>query len=1220
MSLYLNTLGRLEICWKGQITTALTLRKSQALLVYLALQPGLHDRNQLAGLLWGELPEKNARRNLRHALHTLRQALDPAILESDRLSAGLSLEISCRVDALAFEDALDQAGRHYRAQEPDAVIEHLETAVELYRGDFLDGFDVSDCLAFEEWVTRRRANLRVRFLEALDRLVTHWTRRGAYERALVSARRQLTQEPLSEKAHRQLMTLLALTGQRSAALAQYQACRRTLADELGLMPLEETTALYHTIKHSTTFSSGDHASALPARPFTTLPFAGRAQEHAALIDEWKASRHGDGRLTLVEGEAGVGKTRLLEEVLRYTETQGATVLRGRCYEFGGSLPYQPIAEALRSYLHDEQISLSPIWLSELACLLPDLHERHPDLPEVQRTTRDAARQRLFEAVTRLLSSLCDTRAALCLFLDDLHWADQSTLDLLHYLVRHLTHVPIWLVGTYRPEEVSLSHPLTRLRQGLSRDHQIKRLALGPLTNDSVETLATALVGEPEGAALGDFLHRESEGNAFILVETVSALEEKGVLIAKDTGFLHDHKQSPAWVWTGEPATETLPATIQDIVLQRVGRLSTTAQRDLTLVAVMGQPFDTALLWTAAQDQDRAKESLEEWLTRRLVTPQYPDSSVEYRASRIKYDFSHDKIRAVIYQSIEQGQRQRLHRRIGEALERRYTPHIEDYAASIAYHFERAGVVEKARVYLPLAAEQAAAVYANNQALDYYRRALALCPPSDERRWRILLQQADILNLVGEYDDAIEACQPVIESGEMAWQARAYRRLAQIHRIHRDYAAARRCAEESTRLTQMIDHAQDIRSSNSHAQALQTLGEIEKEQGDLVRAQQLFEAALEIYQKREETRGLANCYKGLGDILSSRGNYRQARARFEEAVRIYEKMGDKRNAGVCLRSIGMASWRLREYATARRVALRSMEICKGIGDRRGEAASLNSLGLLAIVQADHVETQRRLQASVAIYQDLGLEKRTAFGLHNLGISYMESGDMGASRRCLEQALEINRGVGSLHDQALDLGWLGKLHWLLKDYAAATECLDRALALDKEIGGGEEEDWHLIWRTAVACDSGDLTSARHYLRWAERMVAEGSANLTPYDIIRWQATLHLAEGDVETAQDLAQRAMAEAKAAGAQPGVLGELLTLLGRSFGARVQNDERARTYFKKALAVLPDAVPTMYKRAMALYHYGTYLAANGGQRQAQTHLTEAQDIFARIGVPTAFMR
>lgn len=1212
MRLSLNVLGQLEIIWEKQVVTTLTLRKSQALLVYLALQPGLHDRNQLAGLLWGELPEKNARRNLRHALHTLRQAFDPALLESDRLSAGLNPEIPCRVDALAFEDALDQAGRHRRAQEPDAAIEHLEAAVELYRGDFLADFDVSDCLAFEEWVTRRRANLQVRVLEALDGLVNHWTRRGAYERALVYARQQLAQEPLSEKAHRQLMTLLALTGQRSAALAQYHACRRTLADELGLEPLEETTALYHTIKRSAVFTSEDHASTLPSRPFTRLPFVGRAQEHAALIDEWKASRHGKKRLTLVEGEAGVGKTRLLEEVLRYAETQGATVLPGRCYEFGGSLPYQPIAEALRSHLHDEQISLSPVWLSELARLLPDLHERHPDLPEVQRTTRDAARQRLFEAVTRLLSSICETRSALCLFLDDLHWADQSTLDLLHYLVRHLTNVPIWLVGTYRPEEVGLSHPLTRLRQGLSRDHQAKRLALGPLSNDSVKTLATALVGKQEGTALGDYLHRESEGNAFILVETVSALEEKSVLIAKETGFLHDHKHGPAWIWTGEPATETLPSTIQDIVLQRVGRLTKTAQQHLTLVAAMGQPFDTALIETAAQDTEHVKKSLDEWLSRRIVRPQHA-------AAGIQYDFSHDKIRATIYQTIEQGKRQRLHLRIGEALERRYTPHIEAYAASIAYHFERAGVVEKALIYLPLAAEQAAAVYANDQALDYYRRALALCPPSDERRWRILLRQADVLNLVGKYDDAIEACQPVIESGETTWQARAYRRLAQLHRIHRDYAAARRCAEESARLTQMIDPTQELEPSNSHMQALQTLGEIEKEQGDLSRAQQLFEAALEIYQKKEATHGLANCYKGLGDILSSRGNYRQARVRFEEAVRIYEKLEDKRNTGVCLRSMGMVSWRLREYEAARRATLRSMEICKEIGDRRGEAASLNILGLLAIVQADHVETQRRLQASIAIYRDLGLEKRTAFGLHNLAISYMESGDMDASRRCLEQALEINRAVGSLHDQALDLGWLGKLHWLLKDYAAATEYLDRALALDRKVGGGQEEDWHLIWRTAVACDSGDLPTARRYLRQAEQMMDEGGANLTSHDVIQWKATLHLAEGDVKTAQALAQKAIAEAEAAGAQPGVLGEMLTLLGRSYGAKAQHDDRARTYFERALAVLPDAIPTMYKRAMALYHYGTYLAANGSQRQAQTHLAEAQDIFARIGVPTAFM-
>jgi ABC-type oligopeptide transport system substrate-binding subunit/DNA-binding SARP family transcriptional activator len=706
LSLTLNTLGRLEILWDGQPVPELTLRKSQALLIYLALNPGRHDRSRLAGLLWGDLPESNARRNLRHALHRLRNALDPDVLDSDRLSAGLDPDAPFQVDALDLAASVAQADRCRQAKDPATAASHLERAAALYQGDFLSNFDLPDCLEFEEWVARRRAQIREQILEALDTLVTHWTRHGAYERALRYAQRLLALEPLWENSHRRMMTLLALTGQRSAAMLQYERCRHLLATELGLEPLEETTALYRTIQRSGLSDSVDEAQP-PTHPSTSLPFVGRAEAHAVLLDAWEAARRCAGQLTLVEGEAGVGKTRLLEETLRYAETQGTLTLRGRCYEFGGGLPYQPIADALRGYFRTEQLALSPIWLAQLARLLPGLHQAHPDLPVPQRAADEAARQRLFEAVARLLQSICETTSALCLFLDDLHWADPSTLDLLHYLVRHLEDAPVWLVGTYRPEEVALSHPLTRLRQGLSRDHRVVHLTLKPLSLEAVQALARSLVGEGETTALGEFLYRESEGNPFILIETISDLQEEGAL-RQEAGQL---------VWTAPPVTERLPASVQDIILQRVGRLNERSQGLITLAAVVGQRFSAALLEdVAGHDREAVQESLGQWLARHLIVQEKAD---------LQYDFSHDKIRAVLYHRVEPGERRRLHRRVGEALEHQFRDQTDEHVGALAYHWEQAGDATKATEYLVQAGDQARLVYAHQEATGYYRRALAL---------------------------------------------------------------------------------------------------------------------------------------------------------------------------------------------------------------------------------------------------------------------------------------------------------------------------------------------------------------------------------------------------------------------------------------------------------------------------------------------------------------
>ncbi len=1186
--LQFQLLGGLHISRDGVELRGFISRKAQALLVYLALTRRAHFREALQGLLWGDLPQNRAASNLRVTLNNLRR-LVPQNLEVTRAQVVFHLGETCHVDVVDFEQLVSQ---------PE--ISCQQAAANLYRGDLLDGFYVADSQAFDEWLLAVREHLRQTMLQMLHRLVAYHSARGEYRAGIDYASHLLALDPWREEAHRELMRLLALSGQRSAALAQYEQCRRLLAQELGLEPLEETAALYQQIKtwEGRGLAGLTETETRRVQP-PTLPFSGREREHAWLLEWWQEARRGAGRLCLVEGEGGIGKTRLVSEGLRYVETQRTCVLSGRCYEFGGSVPYQPIADALRPFLMQTpkvaQALKSSGWLAELSRLLPDLRQAYPDLPEPLQADHETARLRLFEAVARLLKEAARGRMA-ALFVDDLQWADSSTLDLLHYLVRQLHSAPVWIIGAYRPEETSPSHPLTRLRQGLSRDHLVDHLSLTPLTPGAVAQIARSLFGDlAQGMALGEFLHTESEGNPFMLNETIASLQEQGVLICQpDVG----------WQWQGPPAADLMPPSVQDVIMQRVGRLSEPARQLLKLAASAGWQFDAPLLQAAAGSESGAVESsLDEWLARRLVKPVIAG-----------YDFSHDKIRAAVYGAVSPPQQKSLHHKIGEALESLHHERPEAVCEALAYHFGRAGVCEKALAYLPLAAAKAASVYANEQALDYYQRALALCPSSDERCWRILLEQADILSLVGKYEAAITACQQVATGANALWQAQAYHSLAQISRLQRDYEAARRFVLESEQAA--LSAAATPEAEGLRARLLQAQADIEREQTNLGRAQELFEAALAVYQKTDDAHGLAGCFKGLGDILSARGSYSQARQRYEQAFDIFQRLEDKQSAGACLRDIATSSWRLRDYTASRQAALESLEICRAICDRQGEAAALNSLGLSAIVQGDHDETQRCWRASVAIYCELGLDKRAAPGLHNLGISYMDSGNLPASLQCLEQALEINHAAGVRRDQALDLGWLGKLHWLLRDYAAAISCLDRALALDDEIGGGEEQDWRLIWRAAVACESGDLPTAWSCLRQAEQMLEQGCANLNAWDITQWKASAYLAEGKLEAAQQAARQALAEAHTGGADANTTGAILALLGRIHG-RLADDQEAHLYFEKALALLPDAAPSIYSRAATLQQYGAFLTRVGNLAQAGACLSEARAIFERIGASGA---
>jgi len=750
----IHTLGRFDIRQGDEPMAGLKLRKARALFIYLLLNPGPHDRSRLAGLLWGDCTEKKARHNLRQTLWRLRKALPPGLLAEDRRSAGLTPSPAIWVDAIAMETAMRQAAHCRDRGDLTGRMAYLQEVAELYQGEFLADLMMDDSPEFAAWRVSYAAALHDQVLVAMTQLANHALQQGQYDQALDHARRLLQLEPWWEEGHRLVMTLLALTGQRSAALAQYQRCRQQLLDEVGVEPMPETTALYQRLlrweKANWDMSAPMAGSAL------RLPFIGREQEHARLATWWEESVQGGGRLALVAGEAGVGKTRLVEEIIRYAQMQGAVILRGRCYEFGSELPYQPIADALREFLRAtpaDMPSLSPVWLTELARLIPELREQHPNLPEPPPLERLAARQRLFEAVAHLLRALTQPRdepspRPLLFFLDDLHWADASSLDLLHYLLRNLAAAPIGLVGAYRPEETPLAHPLTRLRQGLSRDRRVFFIPLARLDQDAVLQLARAILGDEASDALGRALYRESEGNPFFLVETLYSLQEQGLLT---TG-------ADASDWQAFLTQTIAPRSVQDVIMQRVGRLSAPARRLLTLAAVIGRHFDVALLQQAARtDASQVETSLDEWLQRHLVRGQ--------PAAVGRYDFQHDKIRAVVYETADPGHRQRLHGQVGLALEQ--TAGADASVSQLAYHWSQAERPDKAIPYLLQAGDQARMLYAQQEAVDYYRQALAYLEKMEDEE-----QAANTLMKLGlTYHNAFDFAQARVAYDEAfrIWQ-------------------------------------------------------------------------------------------------------------------------------------------------------------------------------------------------------------------------------------------------------------------------------------------------------------------------------------------------------------------------------------------------------------------------------------------------------------------
>ncbi|MBX3053900.1 MAG: AAA family ATPase [Caldilineaceae bacterium] len=650
--IHIRLLGPIQIERNGQQIGRLESRKALALLCYLCSQAKPVARQELAALFWGDKPESRGRGNLSRVLHNIGQEL-PGSLEADRRS------VRFRGDERLWMDTV-QMQRLSRTDQ----IHSLAAATELFRGDFLEDLDLDDCPEFDLWLTTEREEWRQRVGQIYNTLIEHHTARGEYEAALRHVNRLLTLEPWREEAHRQKMLLLHLSGQRSAALAHYERSRQILADQLNVDPSPETEALRQQIEE---LNDALTSSLRPVQP--RLPLLERGEEHTWLVAQWEAARRGTGKLTLLEGPAGVGKSALLEDVLAYTDSLGARALRSHCYHYRTGLVYEPLVEALRPLFHPTegllaQVALAENWLVELSRLWPEVQTVHQTaLPGLDEDT--TARHRLFEAVAHFLEAALIQERQLVLFLDDLHDADQATLDLLRYLFHRLQYKPVWFVCAYRREETTPNHPLVLWRNVLIREGHLATRGLGPLSNESLLQILRRYQGltGPQLGQLGRYAIERCEGNPYVLEELLRDLSNRAILQEVAGGWELDTGQLTALMGNGLP----VPAGVAAVMENRLSRLNPRARRLLQVAAVLGRDFDLALLLrVSAEPHEWVEICLSNWLNRGLVIEldrKAGNRSNGNGSQSHRYRFSHGLLWQVVREELAQLQRERLIERV-----------------------------------------------------------------------------------------------------------------------------------------------------------------------------------------------------------------------------------------------------------------------------------------------------------------------------------------------------------------------------------------------------------------------------------------------------------------------------------------------------------------------------------------------------------------------------
>jgi DNA-binding SARP family transcriptional activator len=619
--LQLSLLGVPEVKHGERLVTFST-RKAQALLIYLAVEGGVHTRKILSESLWEELDAAHGRAALRATLQELRKLLDSSHTPDEykhlevthdtlRFNSTSQFILDLHTIEFAYKQIREVTGQTNTISDASRhdLLKNLEQATLLARGPFLENFSLRASQFFDDWTLQQGEHWHKRVHQVFDTLSLLQERTGDVENAIDTVSRWLSYDSLHEEGHRRLMRLRFSQGDRAGALRAFVTCRSILAAKLQIEPEPDTIALAERIR----LAPVPRLTKVPGSPLTqppssllNHPFVGRTKEFDALIKHYQRVAIGQAQVVLLKGERGIGKTRLVNEFLNWAQTQGADVLAGQTLQTGEQLPYQPLVDALRRRMAHGVPSrdlLSDVWLAELSHVLPELLDRYPDLGEPV-MTRALWKNRLCEATTRLFCAYA-TRRPVIFFLDDVQWADTATLDLLLYLSQRLTEqrAPLLLLFCLNTEISPDPRPLSTWLVALQRGSlPVTSLQLRRFTKEEIRRFIQSLAWMEVGpdsrtssgstpaalTALTDWLFTRTRGQPFYLVELFKELLKHGIVTASMQedgrwGFLLKSE-----LLMQISASELIPTSVQEVIRMRLNQLSPPARALLVASAILLQ--------------------------------------------------------------------------------------------------------------------------------------------------------------------------------------------------------------------------------------------------------------------------------------------------------------------------------------------------------------------------------------------------------------------------------------------------------------------------------------------------------------------------------------------------------------------------------------------------------------------------------------------------------
>ena len=906
-------------------------------------------------------------------------------------------------------------------------------------------------------------------------------------------------------------------------------------------------------------------------------FVGRKKELLRLTRALDQALAGQGQVIFVTGEAGSGKTALVTEFARRAQTvhEGLLVVLGQSdAQTGMGDPYLPFREMLGQLTGDVEamaqrgvsqenagrlrgflrfsgqalVELGPdlidilvpgvglitragTFLADKAGWLDRLEARQGRLAKSEPLAGEGITQdNIFEQTTKVLIAMAE-KQPLLLVLDDLQWADLASIGLLFRLGRRIGASRILLLGTYRPDEIALGrqgerHPLEKVLAELTRYQGDILVDLNETNPMEGRHFVDALLDSEPNRLGEDFrqaLFKHTGGHPLFTVELLRDMQEGDVLV-QDAGGRWAEGSALDWA--------ELPARIEGVIQERIGRLEEALSEALTVASVEGELFTAEVV---ARVQGAEARDLVRRLSRELEKKHRLVSAEELRRLRSGqqrlslYRFRHNLLQKYLYHELDPAERSYLHEDVGTALETLYDQEAAGVAVQLARHFVEAGLSDKALRYLRLAADQATARYAHREAADYYGRALALAPTQEpETRFELLFSRVEALHRLGDRDAQREDLAKLEAMVEVLHDPRRGALLA-LERSYLgedtgDYPSAVEAVQRAALLTQEAGDAQ------LETSAFIQWGSVLRHQGDFAEALLKLTRALTLAREHDFRRLEANSLANQGTVYAEQGDHVRAAGAFEAGLAIHQELKNRPGAAAALGNLGRLAVVQERWDQAREYLQQALQLDREVGLRVSEGNTLNSLAEAAYYQGDYAATQAYLEQALVIFRESEARSNLGLILNNLGELTFKQGAYARSRDYYQQALATAREIGSRAGEALVLGNLGRLLVHLGEPEVARDLSQQGVDLAREAGMRGQEANALGALGAALMALSDPDGARDCYERALTLRLDMGQRNRALEPLAGLVQVHLAQGESEKAQAAGERILAHLQEVG------------------------------------------------------------------------------------------